>query len=234
MRVTVVLLIFLSLEVLAQPTTEAVSGRLDALSTMQPNRSIPGLGFDHRSGTVRGSLYLTDDWVQGGVQLAGDTAWVEQLAVRFNLLDQALEIKSQTGIKLAYASNIKAFYLYSSQGTRRFVSGTVFRDEKGDQLPGFVEVLKEGTFPYLQQTTAYIKKPDYKEAFHMGSMDYQIIHTDKYFIADQGVVYPVHVFLKARRKRDPALRKFIAKNDLSIKEDADLARILKFLNKNEP
>jgi hypothetical protein len=226
------LLVFLWIDVAAQTqTTPTVSRRLDDLATMNPQRSIPGVGFDERVSSLQGSEYLNPKWLMGGIRFPGDTAYTESLPLKYNYLDEVLEIKDKATIKLAYAANLDCFFVHEDGKNRYFISGRLLKEEQGDPLTGFYEVLQQGHYLYLRHTTASIKKPSYKEAFHVGSLDYQILKNSKEFIAENGVIYPLKTFIRKQKKSNPALKDFINTYSLSIKEEKDVARIVRFMNR---
>jgi hypothetical protein len=232
-RIIALLLIFAWVDVAAQTqTTQTVSRRLDDLATMNPQRSIPDVGFDERVSSLRGSEYLNRNWLMGGIRFPGDTAYTEKLSLKYNYLDEVVEIKDKATIKLAYAANIDGFFVHEEIKNRYFISGRLLREEQGAPLTGFYEVLQGGTYMHLRYTTASIKNPSYKEAFHVGSLDYQILQTSKEYIAENGVLYPLKTFIRDKKKSSPALKDYINSRKLTIKEEKDVAKIVRFMNKN--
>lgn len=233
MRLILILILISCSEVLAQDySTQAVSRRLDDLSTMKPNAASPSIGFDSRTSTLKGSEYMNETWLLGGLLFKGEKDYLENLTVRYNILNEVLEIQNKNFVKVASTTNIDGFYMIGTGSQRHFRAATNYTQEKGESLTGFFEVLEDGKYQYLRHNKAYIKKPNYKEEFHVGSMDYEIIPTTEEYIAENNVLYPVGTFIKKKKKDVPALKKFIRDNSLFVKEPDHVAKMVEFLNQN--
>ncbi|AHM62446.1 hypothetical protein D770_20985 [Flammeovirgaceae bacterium 311] len=200
---------------------------------MTPQAATPNVGFDTRVSKLKGSEYMNDNWLLGGLLFQGEDKYIENLTVRYNILNEVLEIQNKNYVKVASTTNIDAFYIVGVGNQRHFKAATNYKNDKGEALTGFLEVLEDGKYQYLRHNRAYIKKPNYKEEFHVGSMDYEIVPTTDEYIAENNVLYPVNAFIKEKRKNNPALKKFIRVNSLFVKEPDHVAKMVEFLNQNE-
>jgi hypothetical protein len=216
-----------------QYSTQSVSRRMDDLSSLNPQAATPNVGFDTRTSALKGSEYLNDTWLLGGIRFKGEKDYLENLTIRYNNLKHVLEIQREDLIKVASTDNIDGFYIVGPSKKKEYKSAVNYKDENGEKLKGFLEVIEDGKYQYIRHNTAYVKNPDYKEEFHMGSMDYEITHTSTDYIADNNVLFPVKDFIKAKKKSNPELKKFIRINSLIIKEKDHVAKMIEFLNQNE-
>ncbi len=106
-----------------------------------------------------------------------------------------------------------------------------------EKVFGFVEVLSSGEVEVVKFSELKLRKPNYNPALVSGDKNAYYYKQPVYMYVDaQRTLIPFKAknkkeLLELLRKRASAVEKFIDDNEISLKTDADLIRVLEFYNK---
>lgn len=106
-----------------------------------------------------------------------------------------------------------------------------------EKVFGFVEVLSSGEVEVMKFSELKLRKPTYSPALVSGDKNAYYYKQPLYLYADaQRTLIPFKArnkkeLLELLRKRASAVEKFMDDNEISLKTDADLMRVLEFYNK---
>ena len=186
-------------------------------------------------GKVIGDTYLTPNWLKSAIQLYKDDRVIQGYSVRYDIYADALDIKTNNGVKVLEGKRIKSFsWLDSTRVEPVFFVNA--RDYKFENTPltGFFEVLVDGPAPLFKRTQLRVKKADYNVSFDVGSRDDKILKERSYYVGQSKAVVELG---NAKKKvlpifgnRSDEMEKFMSDNNLSLKNEADLVRLFKHYN----
>lgn len=202
-------------------------------------------GFDTRTSEVLGSYYLDLDWSLATVKFYPKTIStpkgvvkldsLEDVQVRVILIGNDIEFNTPDGIKVISGTLVKSFSMIKpNQLTKRYISTLEFVDNYDKIKPSFFEVLVDGKTKLMEYIKITIQKPDYVEAFNVGSKDTKIVKEKQLFI-NKGI----EVLRFSANKKDlfelmsdkkAEIETYIKQNDLSIKDRSDLLKIFQYYN----
>lgn len=210
-----------------QPPVPLVASRLADLSNIGSNYiANPQMGFDSRPPSeIQGELYLDDQWREGQIRFKDSQKPISELQLRYNLYGQYLEIKKGKELKMAQPFFLEGFSFQDQHGFQR---NFVVQKEEGKD--SYFEVLAEGPYSLLRKHFVKIIEPTYVPEFDTGSRDYKVNKEEVLYILTP------HLLLEAKDLRkaenSPALKKYIRKNHLSLKQAHDLKKVIAFLNES--
>ncbi|HTF21709.1 MAG TPA: hypothetical protein VK658_26705 [Chryseolinea sp.] len=192
-------------------------------------------GVPAPAGKVIGDTYLGTHWRKSAIQLYKDDRVVEGYPVRYDIQTDALDVKTDAGVKVLEGKRIRSFSWVDSSRLDPvfFVNARDYKFE-GSPLLGFFEVLVDGKVPLFKRTELHVKKADYNVSFDVGSRDDKILKQSSYYIGQQQTVVEV----SPTRKKVIALfgdkanemEKYMSDNDVSLKKEADLVRTFQYYN----
>jgi hypothetical protein len=220
----------------AIPTNIRSSYTLESLSDatkLSQNEVLYGVAAP--PGKVIGDTYLGTNWRKSAIQLYKDERVIQGYSVRYDIYTDALDVKTDKGIKVLEGKRIRSFsWLDSSRlDPVYFVNA---RDYKLDNTPltGFFEVLADGAVPLFKRTNLRVKKADYNVSFDVGSRDDKILKEVTYFVGEGKSVVELS---PAKKKvlsifgsKSDEMEKYIDENNLSAKKEADLVKIFQHYN----
>lgn len=229
-------LIFARAQSTALPTNIRASYTLESLSDatrLSQNEVLYGVAAP--PGNVVGDTYLSTHWRKSAIQLYKDERVLQGYSVRYDIYTDALDVKTDKGIKVLEGKRIRSFsWLDSSRLDPVFFVNA--RDYKLDNVPlsGFFEVLVDGGTPLFKRTDLRVKKANYNVSFDVGSRDDKILKDAAYFAGQGKNVVELN---SAKKKvltvfgsKAGEMEKYIDENNLSTRKEEDLVKIFHYYN----
>lgn len=191
-------------------------------------------GLPPSPGGVKGSFYLNDHWNIANIMLVDSEKLLEGYAVKYNLKDEELEVRSKTGIKILDAKKIKSLVWKDSltQSVRYFVNAGDYTEE-GTPLRGLLEVVADGKMPLLKRTYTSLQDPTYIPAFDVGSRDAKILKKTAFYHASGNALTKVtnkKNLLASFGDQAADMEKYMKINQLSVNKEQGLMRIFEYYN----
>ena len=157
------------------------------------------------------------------------------MQIRVILYGNDIEFNTPEGIKVISGTLIKSFTLQKpNQLPKTYISTLEFVDNYDKIKPSFFEILVDGKIKLLEYVKVNIVKPDYVEAFNVGSKDIKITKDRQFFITKGGEVLKLNTnkkeILELMTDKKAAVETFIKQNNLSVKDRVDLLQIFSFYN----
>ncbi len=204
-------------------------------------------GFDTRTSEVLGTYYLDTDWAMATVKFYPKTISTPKglvkldsltgIQIRVILQGNDVEFNTPEGIKVISGTLIKSFSLTKpNELPKHYISTLEFVDNYDKTKPSFFEILVDGKTKLLEYTKITTQKPDYVEAFNIGSHDSKI-RQDKFLFFTQDK----EVLNLGKSKKDLLtimvdkkieVEAFMKQNNLSVRDKTDLIKIFGFYNQN--
>ena len=225
-----------------QNTKDAIN--VDGIKIGQ-NTSTMLYGFDTRTSEVLGSYYLDLDWSLATVTFYPKTIStpkgvvkldsLEDVQIRVILVGNDVEFNTPDGIKVISGTLIKSFSVVKpNQLPKRYISTLEFVDNYDKTKPSFFEVLVDGKTKLMEYVKIIVQKPDYVEAFNVGSKDTKIIKEKQLFINKGKEVLRFSAnkkdLFELMSDKKSEIETYIKQNNLSIKDRSDLLKIFQYYN----
>ena len=210
--------------------------RLTYLNSTAGNEMIYGVPVPE--GKVIGDTYLHREWKRSAILLYAGEKLIEGFPVRYDIRTDELEVKTSGGIKALEGRNVRSFTWIDSLRTEPyfFINAKEFKNE-GVQMAGFMEVLVDGKLPLLKKINISIKKADYNVALSVGSRDDKILKQPAYFVFSEKVGELKEIpgskkkLMPVFQTKAEEMEKYIGANDLSVKKEEDLIKIITHYNR---
>jgi len=177
---------------------------------------------------VHGSPYLADDWLPGTVKLATGETYKDNLSLKYNVADDELYFKSQSGDPLTFVQPVSEFTITTAKGTLHFKNGfkVATYSEKA-----FFEVLSDGTVQLLKRDQkAIIENKPYNSA----TTEKIFNDVSQYFLVSNGKAVEVKkdkkAILAAIGNKQPQLDAYAKSSNLNLKNDTDLGKLVTYYN----
>jgi hypothetical protein len=233
----VTLMILISLDSLGQ---NSIFNTLRAQETLTGvNKGLSGnevlYGIPMPEPTLVGDSYFNKDWKKSSVALYEREGLLTGYLIRFELLKNELEVKTNGGVKIIEGSRVSGFMLTDSihHKPTYFING---KDFKLNELavPGFLEVIVDGKYMLVKKHDITIRKSDYNMKLDVGRRNDEIIRSSAlyYVQANELKKAPrtkngvVQVFSDKRSE----IEKFIKINNLNLKLEDHLEAVFKHYN----
>lgn len=193
--------------------------------------------FDNRYEGVKGSPYLFEEWVDGKIFIKGNEQSEKELKVNINQYQNQLVVLFASGEAGSVpAGKIHEVVVETPSGDRLFrVYPEFLVDNNKNEQPRFFEVLHDGEFTILKSHDKMFQEADYKGAYSVDRRYDQFLDQSKYYIRVAGEDFDSFQKLK-RRNLEKALpgfedeiRSLEKKNDLDLKEEADVLKLMEKL-----
>lgn len=175
---------------------------------------------------VKGSPWLTEDWVPGMVKL-GNGSTYKDVPLKYDQVSGELIFRDRSGKTLAFADPVSEFKIIDAQKHERlFRSGFKAVDSNTGQT--FYQVLYDGGTILLKDVKKNIIE---HRAYNSATAVKSIVETPVYYLIMNGS--PVKIkkdkkaILAVLSKTDQ-LEKYIKDNNLNLKDDQDLAKLITF------
>lgn len=176
------------------------------------------------------SVYITDDWNTGTVLLKSGEA-IPNFPIKYDLKNNVLEIKTESGIKIAGFTKLKGFEV-----DRVMVKQTFFNAAELNipDLTGLVEELVKDKVSLYSKPYLEVLPSNYNPALNVGSRNDTFIKKEKIFLVRDNAVTDVtksgKKILGMFGERSKAVEQFVKENNLSYKNKEDLKKIVEKYN----
>ena len=180
---------------------------------------------------VQGTPFLSDQWSKGIVKMANGKVF--DMQVKYHEVDDALYFQGKNGETLTFVDPVSEFTItYISDDKRSdllFRKG--FKNIPNSTEESFFEVLSDGTVQLIKRITKSVSESkEYNALTVVKRFDENI----KYFILVSGKVIPVKrdkkSILLAIGNKQPELENYIKTNNLNLKNEDDMAKVVRFYN----
>jgi len=184
---------------------------------------------------LEGSPYIEEAWNNAKILFKSNEV-IEDIPVKYDLMENLMEIKTKRTIKVCPAKRIIAFELKSteSEQIRKFVNCNRFKSDT--KLEGFYEVLVDSDdgLSLFVKTDATIKESNYNPALDVGEETSKIVKRQTYYIVDGNYANVVKknkkAFLKLFNGKSSIINLLLKEEKLKIGEAQDLIQIVDYYN----
>jgi hypothetical protein len=181
---------------------------------------------------LNGSPYLFDEWVKGNVQLA-DGSIYKNLDLKFDQIGNLLIFLDDNKSPKRFSVPIQAFTLTNANDKDwpRITFRNGFKATDGGTEKSYYEVLVDGKTKLLKRT---IKKIVDERPTGSLVISKQISVTNKYYVNNGDKMIKVKrdnkSILNTLNGKQAELEAYINSNNLNLKEDAGLVKLLEYYN----
>lgn len=226
-----------------QNTKDAIN--LDGIKIGQ-HTSTMLYGFDTRTTEVQGSYYLDTDWNLATVRFYPKTIStpkgtvkldsLSNIQIRVILQGNDIEFNTPDGIKVISGTFVRGFSLQKPNQlvAKNYISTLDFVDNYDKTKPSFFEILVDGKTKLLEYIKITTQKPDYNEAFNVGSKDIKIIKEKQLFVNKGKEVLRFSAnkkdLFELMADKKTEIEKYVKDNNLALKDRGDLMKIFTYYN----
>lgn len=175
---------------------------------------------------VKGSPWLSDDWVMGMVKL-GNGSTYKDVPLKYDQVSGELIFRDKSGKSLAFADPVSEFKISDARkGEMLFRSGFKAVDSNTGQ--SFYQVLYDGGTILLKDMKKNIIE---HRAYNSASTVKSIVETPAYYLILKGQPVKIRKDKKAVLSvlsQTDQLEKYIKDNNLNLKDDPDLIKLITF------
>jgi hypothetical protein len=181
---------------------------------------------------MQGSAYLFNDWVKGNIQLEDGTIY-NDLTLKYDQVRELLIFLADDNTSKRFSTPIKAFTLTNADDKNwpRITFRNGFKAIDGGNEKTYYEVLADGNTQLLKRTA---KKIVDERAPGSLIISKQISATTKYYLNDSNKIVKIKKdkksILEALNNKQTELETYIKNNNLNLKEDADLVKLIEYYN----
>jgi len=178
---------------------------------------------------IQGTPYLADTWAPGTVKLTNGKTYKDNVLLKYNLADDAVYFKGENGSPLLFASPVSEFTITDETGNRHYKSG--FDAISGYTDKNFFEVIADGTVQVLKKYKKTVRESrDYNSAVTVKAF----VDIIQYYMIKNGKVVSIKndkkTILTAIGDKQPELEAYIKANNLNLKNDADIGKLVTYYN----
>lgn len=178
---------------------------------------------------LEGSPFLVNDWLNGMVKLGNGNTF-KDVPLKYNELEDVLCFKSSKGEELMFAVPVQEFTLpvlkNGNLQQRHFRNGYT-----GGNPKAFYEVLSDGGVQLLKRSSKVIQED---KEYNSATVNQKIIESIKYYllVADKMISLKKDkkFILNALGNKQEQLEAYITSNNLNLKDDNDLAKLINYYN----
>jgi hypothetical protein len=180
---------------------------------------------------VEGSPYLTKDYNKGTVKLANGSTY-KDILIKYNQIDDVIYFQRGDDV-LSFVEPVKEFTIAYIKGAKalngHYRNGYPAIGKNTEK--SFYEALTDGTAQLLKRTSKYIiKNKPYNSATETQTINEDISY---YIFADSKMTLikkDKKYILPALNNKQTELDTFIKSNNLNLKNDDDLTRLVVYYN----
>src|SRR5690606_231118 len=181
---------------------------------------------------VKGSPFLYEDWSVGMVKML-DGSTYKDVALKFDQVSGDLIFKNREGKAMGFADAVREFKLTGKdQISHLFRNG--FRTGEVNSERYFYEVLYDGGTILLKDPKKNIVE---QRAYNSSTTVKSVVETPAYFLQLKGQMLKIKKDKKtiiAALGHLAQLEKYIQDDKLNLKNDADLARLIRYYDSIKP
>ncbi|NCD69513.1 hypothetical protein [Mucilaginibacter agri] len=186
---------------------------------------------DRDMSDVVGSPYVNAEWGKGTVKLKDDKVYTN-IDLKYSDYDDALYFKSAEDKMQSFAVPVVDFTIsYAEDGNpvlKHFRNGYHIQGYDGN---AYFEVFNEGKAQFLKKTK---KKIETQSVYGSTGSDKKFVSTTKYFLVngDKSAIVKKDKksILEALGDKQTELEAYIKSNNLNLKEESDIAKLLTYYN----
>lgn len=193
---------------------------------------IATIATDMNNSKIDGTPYLTDEWSKGVVNLA-DGRTYKDVTLKYDLLKDVLYFQNDKKQVLTFVKPVSEFVINyigdDQEQVKHYKSG--FANIQGYTAQNFFEVLVEGKAQLLKKQHKFIES---ESGAGLGPTTQKYSSTDMYYIVMDGKASAIKrdkkSVLQFLGDKQNELSAYIKSNDLDMKKDADLAKVIIYYN----
>lgn len=181
---------------------------------------------------MNGSPYLFNDWVKGNIQLDDGTIY-NNLNLKYDQVRELLIFLADDNTSKRFSAPVKAFTLTNADDKEwpRITFRNGFKAIDGGNEKTYYEVLADGNTQLLKRTA---KKIVDERAPGSLIISKQISATTRYYVNKGDRIIKIKKdkksILEALSDKSSELETYIKHNNLNLKEDADLIKLIEYYN----
>jgi len=181
---------------------------------------------------MNGSPYLFDEWVKGNIQLKDGTIY-NNLNLKYDQVRELLIFLADDNTSKRFSAPIKAFTLTNADDKNwpRITFRNGFKAIDGGNEKTYYEVLADGNTQLLKRTAKMIVDERAPGSLILSK---QISATTKFYISDSNRIIKIkkdkESILEALNNKQSELETYIKNNNLNLKGDADLVKLIEYYN----
>ncbi|MCY7352768.1 MAG: hypothetical protein LH606_19270 [Cytophagaceae bacterium] len=214
---------------------DVIRSTIDLLNTDYATASRPRI--DPRYEGFRGTPFLVPSWEKGELWMA-DGKRIKDVPMKYDALHKEVWImRSPTDSIVVNSDQLKGFRLFSADRSNSysFLRVDGLKAENGELLSGFLLVLHEGKATLMKYVNKEIKPADFKDQYSTGRRYDQFVDRSSYYLrlAEGGVrrIKPnARSVADAFGDREALIRDFIRQENLDVKNDGDLVKVMRYFD----
>ncbi len=181
---------------------------------------------------IQGSPYLSDEWINGLVKFS-DGRTYKDIPLKYNQVNDILYFQNDKKETLTFVKQVTDFIIaYSSDNedhVKHFKSG--FADISGYTTQNFFEVLVEGTAQLLKKNHKHVVS---ESGMALGTTIQKYADSESYYLVIAEKAYTLKrdkkAILAILANKQAELEAYIKANNLNLKNDPDLAKLINYYN----
>jgi hypothetical protein len=178
--------------------------------------------------SLEGIQVLNEEFISSNIILKNDTCIYQDVPVRINIYENALEVNYKGEVKYLPANRIEKIELQGK--SKPFLTQNSF-STKVPAPEGFYKLLYEQKSTLLCHYSYTIKEANYNVALDVGQENDEIVIERNYYIILNNEMIKLE---KNRRKlvkqlgADKEVQDFLKKNRINLKDEQDMVKFLEF------
>ena len=188
--------------------------------------------FDERYEGVKGSPFLTEEWIPGKVRMNNGHVF-DGVRLKYDLYRDELIVKRQDGAEvIPDKQTIRSFVLLAPK--RQFVRIGYLINYRKFPYNHFAEVLYQGKSTLLAVHRKKLIKADYRGAYHADRPydAFDVATTQHYWVSAEGQVHELKPRRKSLRRtfgdHQAAVTTFIQENGIDLNRAEDLVQLIQY------
>jgi hypothetical protein len=179
---------------------------------------------------VTGTPFLYEEWSPGTVKFTNGKSYKENLFLKYNAKDDELYFKNKNGDPLLFVDSVSEFVITPPIGIgHHYRNG--YKDVNGYSQNAFFEVVADGSVQLLKKTKKTILE---SKAYNSPTTERRFVTVSQYYLIKSGKAVAVKPdkksVLSTLNDKQPALEKFIKENNLNLRNDDELAKLVVYYN----
>ncbi len=185
--------------------------------------------FDQRAKELEYNAFITEDWVQADL-ISENNQIVSKYLLKYDPYVQKLYLKEGADILAIPPTYIKGFILKTEEKNRNFEKFNI----KGKAFE-FLELIQKGEISLYKRYETSLLKANYNQLLDTGNFNDKVVIEEKYFLLKNGKFELIPTKNKKAKsffiKKYSGSKNFIKKYKLNLQKEADLIKILNYLNR---
>jgi len=193
---------------------------------------------DLRDKSAEGSVYWKDQWLPAAILLESGHK-IDKYDIKYDLQSWNVELKVDNVVKVLPSDMIKEFYVDVPQAYTDTVKRYHFINpkhyfESNLAFKGLYELYETGTYHLLGKDELDVLKPNYVPALDAGNTRSQIVKKHRFYLLHDEKLMEIpktkKKFIELLGANQDEVKRFIKKHKINIKKEADLKKLIQFLN----